>query len=158
MIIYLKKKKESLTVLCSFGKHTGSSQSTREVKGETRADRRIKLQLTEMHNKLKSKETNKNKNTTYVRNYSVKKERKTPIPQNTLFSRETIKYNGVLTIRIKLDHWIMQFKTFYSLTHYGNYTIIYKYRKCTRQLKIKREVKVSLNKQCRPEKIASHRN
>ena len=44
-----------------------------------------------------------------------------------------IKCNGVVTIRIKLDHWIMQFKTFYSLTHYGNYTIIYKYRKCTRQ-------------------------
>ena len=38
----------------------------------------MKLQLTEMHNKLKTKETNKNKNTTYVHNYSVKKERKTP--------------------------------------------------------------------------------
>ena len=128
------------------------------MKGETRADRRIKLQLTEMHNKLKTKETNKNKNVTYVRNYSVKKERKTPIPPNTLFSRETIKCNGAVTIRIKQDHWIMQFKTFYSLTHYSNYTIIYKYRKCTRQLKIKRELKVSLKKQCQPEKIASHRN
>ena len=65
-----------------------------------------------------------NKNTTYVR---LKKERKTSIPQKTLFSRETIKCNGVVTIRIKPDHWSIQFKYFYSLTHYGNYTIIYKY-------------------------------
>ena len=54
-----------------------------------------------------------------------------------------------------LDYAIQNFLFAY---HYGNYTIIYKYRKCTRQLKIKREVKVSLKKQCQPEKIASHRN
>ena len=141
MIIYLKKRILDCTLL--FWKaHRNRLEHERSVGRNTSRYRRMKLQLTETHNKLKTKETNKNENTTY----SVKKERKTPIPQNTLFSGKTIKCNGVLTIRIKLDHWIMQFKTFYSLTHYGNYTIIYKYRKCTRQLKIKREVKVSLKK------------
>ena len=41
----------------------------------------------------------------------------------------------------------MQFKTFYWLSHYGvwacQYAIIYKYGKRTRQLKFKRELKIS---------------
>ena len=57
------------------------------VKAKMNDETQIKLQLTEMHNKLKI-----NRNTSYIRNDYVKKERKTPkIPSNTLFPREMIK-------------------------------------------------------------------
>ena len=77
MIIYLKKRILDCTLL--FWKaHRNRLEHERSVGRNTSRYRRMKLQLTETHNKLKTKETNKNKNTTYVHNYSVKKERKTP--------------------------------------------------------------------------------